>query len=517
MGLPDGSLHPARPTISNMKTNNPIPQIVFSAELFQAIQDTIGKLPPESGGMFGGSFETGFVNCFHFDDRGKTSCSTYSPDASSLNLVLEKWNAKGDRLMGYPHSHPHTCPSPSGGDEVYAAKILATNKSLPYLLIPIVITAADTSEFKLNLFVAQRAGKGVVVTPITYQIQPTTSEHLLSTTKELFVSPSPQIDMELFARVVDAYDLVRLSQCRVILIGTGGAAAFGEDLARAGVGQIVLVDPGHTERCNLATQNYYAGDVGKPKVRCLARRIRAVNPNVKVLALVKSLHDIDDIKFEKLAFAPLSRIRSAAFSPVPPLVTVIVGATDDFFAQARVNRLALKFGLPSVCAQNYKNGLAGEATFTHPQTTASCHRCILSTRYAAYLEKNFKNDVGSAGSPISSTVRLNELKFMLVMAILHHGTEHQRWGNLLERIGNRNFVQVRNHPDAEKHLGLTNFTEAFAGVSSGQMLCGEMIFRPQTPEHPTTGYPRPCPDCGGLGDLGKVKGQIADTRELPRS
>jgi hypothetical protein len=160
--------------------------------------------------------------------------------------------------------------------------------------------------------------------------------------------------------------------------------------------------------------------------------------------------------------------------------------------------------------------LAGEATFTHPQTTRSCHRCILSTRYAAYLERSFKNDVGSAGSPISSTVRLNELKFMLTMAILHHGTNHPRWGNLLERIANRNFIQVRNHPDAEQYLGLSNFTEAFAGVTSEQLLCGEMIFRPQVPEHPDTGYARPCLDCGGLGDLTKIKGQIADTRELPR-
>jgi sensor histidine kinase YesM len=29
-------------------------------------------------------------------------------------------------------------------------------------------------------------------------------------------------------------------------------------------------------------------------------------------------------------------------------------------------------------------------------------------------------------------------------------------------------------------------------------------------------YSRPCPDCGGLGNLMKIKGQIADTRELPR-
>ena len=498
-----------------MNTPAVIPPITFAHGVFQSIRDTIGTLPPESGGMLGGSFDTGLVSVFHFDELGKTTSSTCSPDTKSLNEILEAWNQRGLRLMAFPHSHPHGCPNPSEGDKVYAAKILAANESIPFLLIPIVLPATDGHEFKLNLFVAQRAEAGVAVTPLPYQIQPTTGERMLTAAMELFAPAAAKVDLELFARVSDAYDLSRLLVSRIIIIGTGGAAAFAEDLTRAGVGEIVLIDPGRVERCNLATQHYYAGDVGKSKVRCLARRIKTVNPNVKVTALVKSLDAIDDAEFEKLAFAPLSRLRSVA-APVPPLVTVIVGATDDFFAQARVNRLAIKFGLPSVCAQNYQNGLAGEAIVTHPDTTASCHRCILSARYAAYLERNFKNNVGSAGSPISSTVRLNELKFMLVMAILHHGTNHPRWGSLLGRIGNRNFIQVRNHPDAEQQLGLGNFSEAFTGVTSGQLLCGEMIFRPQVPEHPATGYARPCPDCGGLGDLTKVKGLIADTRELPR-
>ena len=390
-----------------MKTSNTFPPITFAPDVFKKIRDTVGKLPPESGGMIGGNFDSGFLTEFLFDDRGKITGSTYSPDTTSLNAVLDEWNARGVRLMGYPHSHPHSFSCPSRGDEMYAAKILAVNETLPYLLIPIVMPATDGHEFELNLFVARRAESesGVSITPVNFQIQPTPSEQLVNTAKELFVPEPPPVDLELFGRVVEAYDLNRLARCRVIVIGTGGAAAFCEDLARAGMGEIVLIDPGFVERCNLATQHYYGDDVGKPKVRCLARRLKSVYPTMKVKWIVKALDDIDDARFEKLAFAPLSRLRAAAFAPVPPLVTVIVGATDNFFAQARVNRLALQFGLPSLCAQNYRNGVAGEATFTHPQTTKSCHRCILSTRYTSYLERNFKNDVGSSGSPISSTVR----------------------------------------------------------------------------------------------------------------
>lgn len=499
-----------------MKTSNPIPQFTFTGNVYEDICNTIGKRPPESAGMIGGDLNTGYITRFHFDEHGKRTGASCSHDRETLDKILEEWNAAGERLMGYPHSHPPGCTSPSLGDERYAAKILEVNETLPYLLIPIVLPAANRDGCQINLFTAVRAGNGVKISQVPYQVRPTAAQQLVTAARELFNPQDLEPDVELFARVAATYELKRLIRSRVMIVGNGGAAAFGEDLVRSGIGEIVLIDPGLVEKCNLATQHYFNADVGQPKVRCLARRLKAVNPHIKVACFVKPLNAISDAKFEKLALAPLSRIKIPEFSPVPPLVTVIVGATDDFYAQARVNRLALKFGLPSVCAQNYQNGVAGEVTFTHPQTTKACHRCILSNRYAAYLERNYKNTVGSAGSPISSTVRINELKFMLVMAILHHGTNHPKWGNLLERIGQRNLIMVRNHPDAEQQLGLTNFTEAFAGTTSGQFLFGDTIFRPQVPEHPATGYARACPDCGGTGDLMKVKGTIQDTREIPR-
>ena len=41
------------------------------------------------------------------------------------------------------------------------------------------------------------------------------------------------------------------------------------------------------------------------------------------------------------------------------------------------------------------------------------------------------------------------MKFLIAMAVLHHGTDHPRWGRMLERIGNRNLIQVRWDPDLD--------------------------------------------------------------------
>lgn len=514
-----------------MKT---IPKYTFAREVFDSIRETVGQRPPESGGMLGGDLKTGRISHFHFDEKGTCNAAAYSPDTDTLNKLLDDWNREGIRLLGFVHSHPNYFDHPSFGDEQYAREILEANPELPALLVPIVQSAANNMEFGINMFVATRAALGVTIeaepvrvfksrTPRDgWLIPEAIGDYRVEVIKarnsvdQRSVGQIPDRPCrELFARVVDAYDLDHMARCRVIWAGIGGATACVENLARAGIREFVLIDPGLVEECNLGTQQYYQRDIGLPKVRCLAERLREINPDVSVRTHVRSLLDIDDDCFKKLATEPLFTPTEFGKPAIPAgslAATVIVGSTDSFEAQARVNRLALQFGWPSVCCQLYDRALAGELTFTHPETTPACHRCVLSSRYAAYLKEGYKNAVGSAGSPITSTERLNSLTNSILFAILHHGTNHPRWGGLLGRIGNRNLVQVRNHPDVEQELGLANFSEALAGAKSGQLFYDESIWRPQVPEHPKTGYPRPCPDCGGLGDLSKSKGKIRDTR-----
>ena len=82
-----------------------------------------------------------------------------------------------------------------------------------------------------------------------------------------------------------------------------------------------------------------------------------------------------------------------------PEITLVCGCTDNFYAQARVNRLALQFGLPSLCAGLYQYGQAAEISFTYPGVSPACQRCILSPRYKGYLERGYQNTVTSVGAP----------------------------------------------------------------------------------------------------------------------
>jgi hypothetical protein len=364
-------------------------------------------------------------------------------------------------------------------------------------------------------FRVTRAGNGVRVEPLTLVVEDPTPVEAVAT-------QTAQVDTtKTFQRVRQAYDLDRLAASRVIVVGVGGAVAFAEDLARTGVGSFVLIDPDVVSETNLATQQVYRRDLGRPKVECIAERIHDINPAARTIPLQQSLDELDDEEFENLVQAPEGAPQ--------PVITLLCGFTDDFSTQARVNRLALHFGLPSLCAQLYKEGRAAEITFTYPGVTPACHRCMLLPRYRAYLEGDFRNDVTSDGTPIFATTRVNALKGYLTMALLHHGhlsvirtgdsvapsPALLRWGLLLSRICNRTLVQLRLDPDLRTTLGIRVFDRVFQDGSGDRILFDEAIWLPQQPEFAADGSPL-CLDCSGTGDLRQAIGTFDDTRIMRR-
>ena len=293
----------------------------------------------------------------------------------------------------------------------------------------------------------------------------------------------------IFQRVTTAYDLEHLKHCRVIYIGTGGAASFIEDMARAGVGEHVLIDPDVVTAPNIATQQTYITDIGRPKVECIAKRLKRINPAAGISTYQRDIQDISDEEISALAFDPFVFLAKGAYLAPAPKTTLLCGLTDNFYAQARVGRLGLKFSLPTLCAQLYQFGHAAEISFTYPGVTPACQRCILSPRYRMYLEQGYQNTVTSDGAPIFATTRVNSLKGMIAMALLHHGTRHPAWGEMLSRIGNRTLVQIRMHPDTQ----LSIFNKVFGSADISRLFFDEAVWLPQ--EGDST-----CPECGGTGN-----------------
>lgn len=78
--------------------------------------------------------------------------------------------------------------------------------------------------------------------------------------------------------------ILRLKQAHVLVVGVGGVGAFAvEALARAGVGEITLVDADIIEETNLNRQLVALhSTLGRSKVAVMAERLRDINPEIVV-------------------------------------------------------------------------------------------------------------------------------------------------------------------------------------------------------------------------------------------
>lgn len=507
LGEGDGVVWETRPTrhprVQELAPASPeaeAPPIWVTPEADRRLMDTVGRVPAESGGPLCGDRRRGIVELFVPDKSAGVSRSTYSPNVAWLNELLRtELHPRGLFLQGFAHSHPPGSSSPSEGDRRYARDLLDAIPALDGLLLPILQSAADAGRATLKGFVASRSADGLpAIRPATWRVLEGEPRRRAS-------------DHEVFSRVAEAYDLAALAATRAVVVGAGGAAAFVENLARCGVGEIVLIDPDRVEAVNIPTQQVYRSDVGRTKVEAIADRLVNISPTLDVTIVPARLEQLDRTTLRWLLHRPLRHDE-----PYFPALTLLCGFTDSFWAQAEAARIALEEGVPFLAAQVYERGRAAEIAFVAPGQTPACHRCILSSRYKAYLG-GFVNTVGTAASPLFATERLNATKSLIAATMLHAlhpdaDPSHPAadfYSSLFDRIKSQNFVRIRLDPELPASLGGEAFEKAFGKhFRHHSVVCDETIW------WPTSAKPD-CPDCGGTGDLTGLVGDVIPRIQPP--
>ncbi len=88
----------------------------------------------------------------------------------------------------------------------------------------------------------------------------------------------------------------KLKTSTVLLLGAGGTGSIAaKQLARLGVGNIILVDKDVVEKSNLNRQDFDYCDLGLKKVEAVAKYVKRANPFVKVLTVEKFIKSEKDI------------------------------------------------------------------------------------------------------------------------------------------------------------------------------------------------------------------------------
>lgn len=233
------------------------------------------------------------------------------------------------------------------------------------------------------------------------------------------------------SRLERVMDIKRLSQAVVGIVGVGGASDLAQNIGRSGVRHFRLIDRDVVGRENIARQGHDAAAVGAPKVKALAKKLKAVNPDVDVRYLAADFLEIgDDEIADFLGTADL-----------------LIFATDAFRAQAKGNTVALQYGIPALFPGLYRGGEAGEVIFWHPDIDA-CYQCLCKRRYEAHDAAEAEGrslDPGSDGATIYDISLLDAIAGQLAIGLLTRGADN-RFGRLIDRLGDRNFLQVKIDP-----------------------------------------------------------------------
>jgi adenylyltransferase/sulfurtransferase len=150
----------------------------------------------------------------------------------------------------------------------------------------------------------------------------------------------------------------RFSAAHALIVGIGGlgnpAAQF---LASAGIGTLTLCDADAVDLTNLQRQILFSmPEVGMPKVDAAARRLAAVNPEVRLIALQ-----------QRVGATELARLVAAA--------DVVLDCTDNFATRHAINRACVRAQRPLVsgAAIRFDGQLA---VFDTRRADSPCYHCL---------------------------------------------------------------------------------------------------------------------------------------------
>jgi molybdopterin/thiamine biosynthesis adenylyltransferase len=181
-----------------------------------------------------------------------------------------------------------------------------------------------------------------------------------------------------------------LARARVLVAGAGALGnEILKNLALLGVGRVVVVDLDRIELSNLSRSLLFRpGDLGQPKAEVAARRLREINPDVRVLPI------LGDLRWT----VGLGLIRR---------MDVVLAGLDSVGARLDLNQMCWKAGVPWI--DGALDHLSGTMrTFVPPDQ--ACYECNLTQQDYQRLNARYscgllpRDGPALAGVPTAPTV-----------------------------------------------------------------------------------------------------------------
>ena len=183
-------------------------------------------------------------------------------------------------------------------------------------------------------------------------------------------------------------DSQRILDRKVVVVGAGGniGSHLVPHLGRMPqIGYVTLIDKDVYEDGNLQTQDITPRDVGKRKALVQARKLRRINPGLRVEALADAVERV-----------PLGKLRA----------DVILSCLDSRIARQYVNQFAWRLGVPLIDAGVEAGSSLARVNVYIPGPDNPCLECAWDDRDYEALEQTypclgFDSNVAATNAPSS--------------------------------------------------------------------------------------------------------------------
>lgn len=191
---------------------------------------------------------------------------------------------------------------------------------------------------------------------------------------------------KIYSRLPSAIEAQHAEGKCVAIIGCGsGGSSVAEELVKAGVTKLVLIDDDYLTVENVSRHTCDIHDVGLKKIHALRNKLRRINPKVDVECLDSLIEVIEHDVAEKLEGCQL-----------------IINATAT--AEEIINEFCWIKGIPSIHSKVYPLGFGGEIIRILPKVTP-CFECV---HYS--LSNILKEQPGFSDFPSIEIKNYNETK-----------------------------------------------------------------------------------------------------------
>lgn len=163
----------------------------------------------------------------------------------------------------------------------------------------------------------------------------------------------------LFDRIGPVVNLSTLQDKRVAVIGLGSGGGFGAvELAKSGIGSLILVDYDRLEIANVSRHVCGLMDIGRWKTRAVKDKILQHNPDIDI-----TCHEVDITEQPEL------------LESIVGSVDMVFVATDSEISKYLINEQCVYHRVPAVYAGVYERAFAGEVILVMPGR-GGCYSCV---------------------------------------------------------------------------------------------------------------------------------------------